>query len=118
MSQSISTRNQVRVMSEFRDQRKPSSYTPSQQARANHEALLHKAADLLAWHATRNAPLCKRIGRGVSAMEVRFSWPGVVEVFDPITGRLIARSEVGNPYSLAADFDPLKANLTVRSMEQ
>ena len=58
--------------------------------------------------------LSKRQGSGKAAVLVRLDWPGVLRVFDPLTGRELARSEPGAPDQLAADFDPL-AYLTARS---
>lgn len=81
--------------------------TQAAQARHHAQAMLQRAASVLEMHASRAAPMCKRQGAGAKALEMRFAWPGVVEVYDPETGRLLARSEPGKPCCLAADFDPL-----------
>lgn len=86
---------------------------PGEQARKSAAARLHEAARFAAMHAAANPLLNKRQGSGNAAVLVRLDWPGVLRVFDPTTGRELARSEPGAPEQLAADFDPL-AYLTAK----
>lgn len=48
----------------------------------------------------------KRMGSGADAVLVRFEWPGVLSVYDPATGDLLATSEFGQPDVLRNDFVP------------
>lgn len=43
---------------------------------------------------------------GSKPVLVRLDWPGVLRVFDPVTGECLARSEAGNPSQLEAGFVP------------
>lgn len=38
--------------------------------------------------------------RDGKAVLVRLDWPGVLRIFDPATGELLAESEAGKPYQL------------------
>jgi len=48
----------------------------------------------------------KRMGKGESAVLVRFEWPGRLTVHDPITGEQLAASELGQPDVLRPGFVP------------
>jgi hypothetical protein len=61
-------------------------------------AQLHGTAKPL-FHKTMRRPGCK-------AVLVRLDWPGVLSVFDPLTGECLARSVVGDVFKLEAGFLP------------
>lgn len=87
--------------------RQASARQQQEQARQSATFRLQEAARFAEMH-TEGAPLLnKRMGQGRTAVLVRFSMPGVLRVIDPMTGRELARSEVGAPRKLAADFAPL-----------
>lgn len=78
---------------------------------------LHEQATKAAAHRLRQAatftalnikqPLFqKRMGKGSDSVLVRFEWPGVVSVYDPATGDLLAISEPGRPAVLLNGFVP------------
>lgn len=48
----------------------------------------------------------KRMGKGANSVLVWYCWPGVVQVFDPQTGELLAESEAGRPDALRSGFVP------------
>ncbi|WP_210547279.1 hypothetical protein [Rhodoferax sp. PAMC 29310] len=48
----------------------------------------------------------KRMGKGESAVVVRFEWPGRLSVYDAMTGEELAASELGSPDVLHAEFVP------------
>lgn len=54
----------------------------------------------------KNPLFQKRMGKGATAVLVRFEWPGVLSVIDPDTGLVLAVSEVGKPEVLQAEFSP------------
>ena len=85
--------------------------TPVQRAHAAAEAaarrLLRHACDYAALHATARPLFLKTMRRhGSRPVLVRVDWPGVLRVFDPVTGECLARSEVGNVSRLEAGFVP------------
>ena len=49
----------------------------------------------------------RRMGKGAAAVLTRFEWPGVLAVYDPETGELLAVSEPGRPEVLRANFVPV-----------
>lgn len=86
--------------------------TPAQKAvRESAEAatarMLQHAFQFAALHASA-APLFQKTMRrpGAKPVLVRVDWPGVLRVFDPVTGECLARSEVGNVSRLEAGFVP------------
>lgn len=62
---------------------------------------LQEAAQWAQLHATAAPLFSKRMGRGKTAVIVRFEWPGVLIVADPDTGRILSQSEPGKPAVLA-----------------
>lgn len=85
--------------------------TPTQKAQAAAEAaaqrLLLRACDYAALHATAKPLFLKTMRRpGSKPVLVRVDWPGVLRVFDPVTGECLARSEVGNVSRIEAGFVP------------
>ncbi len=85
--------------------------TPAQKAQAAAEAsarrLLRHACDYAALHATARPLFQKTMRRpGSKPVLVRVDWPGVLSVFDPLTGECLARSEVGDVFQLEAGFLP------------
>lgn len=85
--------------------------TPAQKAQAAAEAsarrLLRHACDYAALHATARPLFQKTMRRpGSKPVLVRVDWPGVLSVFDPLTGECLARSEVGDVCQLEAGFLP------------
>ena len=85
--------------------------TPAQKAQAAAEAsarrLLRHACDYAALHATARPLFQKTMRRPVSKpVLVRVDWPGVLSVFDPLTGECLARSVVGDVFQLEAGFLP------------
>ena len=85
--------------------------TPTQKAQAAAEAsarrLLRHACDYAALHATAR-PLFQKTMRspGSKPVLVRVDWPGVLSVFDPLTGECLARSDVGDVFQLEAGYLP------------
>lgn len=89
----------------------PATGTPTQKAQAAAEAAarrtLAQAALLAEMHSTARPWLSKTMRRpGSKPVLVRVDWPGVLRVFDPVTGECLARSEAGNPSQLEAGFVP------------
>lgn len=85
--------------------------TPTQKAQAAAEAsarrLLRHARDYAALHATARPLFQKTMRRpGSKPVLVRMDWPGVLSVFDPLTGECLARSDVGDVFQLEAGFLP------------
>ncbi len=80
---------------------------PGEQSRQAAARRLKSAATFAALHASGKPLLNKRMGMGNAAVLVRLEYPAVLRVFDPLTGRELARSEPGAPDRLAADFDPM-----------
>lgn len=86
--------------------------TPTQKAvRESAEAaaarMLQRAFQFAALHATAKPLFLKTMRRpGSKPVLVRVDWPGVLRVFDPVTGECLARSEVGNVSRLEAGFVP------------
>lgn len=63
-------------------------------------AWLKKASDFAAMHATEKPLFSRLMGKGRGAVSVRFTWPGVLSVYDPATGKLLAESAPGKPTGL------------------
>jgi len=63
---------------------------------------LKAAAAFAELHGTERPLLSKRMGSGKNALLVRFTWPGVLSVYDPATGKVLAVSEPGRPDILRA----------------
>lgn len=85
--------------------------TPTQKAQAAAEAsarrLLRHACEYAALHATARPLFQKTMRRpGSKPVLVRVDWPGVLSVFDPLTGECLARSDVGDVFQLEAGFLP------------
>lgn len=85
--------------------------TPTQKAQAVAEAsarrLLRHACEYAALHATARPLFQKTMRRpGSKPVLVRVDWPGVLSVFDPLTGECLARSDVGDVFQLEAGFLP------------
>ena len=83
--------------------------TPTQKAQAAAEAsarrLLRHACEYAALHATARPLFQKTMRRpGSKPVLVRVDWPGVLSVFDPLTGECLARSDVGDVFQLEAGF--------------
>lgn len=75
------------------------------------ERLLRQAARFIAMHA--NKAVLEKTMRlpSTPAVLVRFEYPGVLRVFDPASGELLAESVPGCPAQLAAPLLPVvKAN--------
>lgn len=68
-------------------------------ARANTQLLLNKAALFAETYAPK-AIWHRRMGSGAAQVEVRLEWPGVLAVYDPKTGELLAKSAPGEPTTL------------------
>ncbi|WP_295951748.1 hypothetical protein [Rhodoferax sp.] len=65
--------------------------------------LLERAANFIA--PCIKSPIVKKtMGKGAGAVTVCAAWPGVVAVYDPTTGALLAESEPGQPAVLRAGF--------------
>ena len=64
---------------------------------------LRQAATIAELH-IKNPLFQKRVGRGADAVVVRFEWPGILAVYDPKTGELLAVSECGQPDVLRVGF--------------
>ncbi|WP_042421035.1 hypothetical protein [Comamonas granuli] len=84
---------------------------PNQKAQAAAEAAarrtLAQAARFAEMHSTAKPWLSKTMRRpGSKPVLVRVDWPGVLRVFDPVTGECLARSEAGNVFQLEAGFVP------------
>lgn len=62
------------------------------------------AAALLAEAHVKRPAFQTRMGRGATAVLVRFEWPGRLIVLEPATGAVLAESEPGKPYQLRDDF--------------
>lgn len=54
----------------------------------------------------KNSPLKKRMGTGANAVIVQFEYPGFVAVYDPATGKCLARSALGKPKVVRRGFVP------------
>lgn len=85
--------------------------TAAQKAQAAAEAaahrLLRRACDYAALHATARPMFQKTMRRaGSKPVLVRVDWPGVLSVFDPLTGECLARSEMGDVFQLEEGFTP------------
>lgn len=66
---------------------------------------LRKAEQFAKLHST--APLfSKTMGKGADAVSVRMEWPGVLCVYDPSSGLLLARSKPGDLQALEEGFEP------------
>ena len=63
---------------------------------------LKTAAAFAELHGTERPLLSKRMGSGKNSVLVRFTWPGVLTVYDPVTGKALAVSEPGKPDTLRA----------------
>lgn len=68
-------------------------------AQANTQRLLSKAALFAETHAPK-AIWHRRMGSGAAQVLVRLEWPGVLSVYDPKTGDVLARSLPGQPTTL------------------
>lgn len=82
---------------------------PSQQAREQSFKAAErrlKEAVAFAKMSIKTPMFQKRMGTGNTAVWVRFEWPGLLSVLDPVSGRLLAVSEIGKPEVLRADFLP------------
>jgi len=82
----------------------------AEQARQAAQRRLSAAAQFAALPGTAKPLFSKQMGRGRQAQLVRMEWPGVLAVYDPDTGRTLARSKPGQPDTLAPDFDALPRN--------
>ena len=68
---------------------------------------LRHAYDYAALHATAKPLFQKTMRRpGSRPVLVRVDWPGVLSVFNPLTGECLARSDVGDVFRLEAGFLP------------
>lgn len=67
---------------------------------------LERAAEFAALHSTSKPWFQKTMRYGRQQRLVRVVWPGILEVFDPKTGEILARSEPGNLTELAPGFVP------------
>lgn len=76
--------------------------TQQEQFRQAASDRLKAAAAFAELHATERPLLSKRLGSGRNALLVRFTWPGVLTVYDPVTGKALAVSEPGKPDTLRA----------------
>lgn len=67
---------------------------------------LARAASFAELHSRK--PLFQRTMKhpGGRAVLVRIDWPGILRVFDPATGELLAESEAGAPGRVRAGFVP------------
>lgn len=66
---------------------------------------LEAAAAFASVHAPCKLILQKQMKHpGSPAVAVRMLWPGVLQVFDPKTGEMLAESEPGKPEQLRAGF--------------
>jgi hypothetical protein len=79
----------------------PSHYLQDK-ARQAAEARLKRAAKFAELYASGRPLFSRRMGRGKSAELVRLTWPGVLTVYDPATGEVLAVSEPGKPDTLRA----------------
>lgn len=72
-------------------------------ARTASRRRLQAASTFAALHCGR--PLFKRLMKrpGASAVLVQLEWPGVLRVYDPSTGEILAESEAGQPDLLRGD---------------
>lgn len=68
-------------------------------AQANTQRLLNKAALFAETYAPK-AIWHRRMGSGAAQVLVRLEWPGVLAVYDPKTGGVLARSLPGQPTTL------------------
>lgn len=72
------------------------------------ERTLRQAHTFAALHATAKPLFQKTMRRpGSRPVLVRVVFPGVLQVHDPETGAVLARSEPGRPAVLEADFCPI-----------
>ena len=78
------------------------SQTQQEQFRQAAANRLKAAAAFAELHGTERALLSRRMGTGKNALLVRFTWPGVLTVYDPATGKALAVSEPGKPDTLRA----------------
>jgi len=69
------------------------------------ENQLKRAAPFAALH-IKNPLFQRRMGKGDTAVLVRFELPGVLSVIDPDTGELLAQSAPGQPDVLRPGFMP------------
>ena len=68
----------------------------AKQAAAAAARTLAQACDFAGLHATAKPLFQKTMRRpGSKPVLVRLDWPGVLSVYDPLTGECLARSEVG-----------------------
>jgi hypothetical protein len=72
-------------------------------ARQYETNLLERAARFIA-PCFKNPIVKKTMGKGAKAVTVCGAWPGIVSVYDPTTGDLLATSEPGRPDVLQAGF--------------
>lgn len=68
-------------------------------AQASIVRLLTRAARFAELHAPK-AVWRRRMGAGAAQVEVRLEWPGVLAVYDPKAGELLAKSAPGEPTTL------------------
>lgn len=77
------------------------------QALASATRTLEAAAAFASVHAPCKLIFQKQMRRpGSPPVAVRMLWPGVLQVFDPKTGEMLAESEPGKPEQLRAGFQP------------
>ena len=75
-------------------------------ARAAAQRTLQRAAAYVELHSTSKPWFQKLMRVGSRQQLTRVVFPGVLEVFDPKTGEVLARSVPGNPNQLAPGFVP------------
>ncbi|MBU4423398.1 MAG: hypothetical protein KKG12_06470 [Gammaproteobacteria bacterium] len=74
-------------------------------ATAQARRTLQQAVTFAQLHGTAKPLFHKTMRRpGGKPVLVRLDWPGVLSVFDPLTGECLARSEVGDVFQLEAGF--------------
>lgn len=84
-----------------------SAHDAARQAAAQQaQRTLQRAAAFAELHSTSKPLFQKAMRVGANTRTVRIVWPGVLEVFDPKTGEMLARSVPGHPEQLAQSFVP------------